>query len=77
MASKQHKSKIIINTQRLDKNIQNRRSHEKNLTPKQLVHKIHKEIRGNSQPPNNADYIGGVPTHYELKNSSVKETQEM
>lgn len=36
MASrKEHKTKIIINTQRLDKNITNRRSHEKNLTPKQ------------------------------------------
>lgn len=35
MASrKDHKSKIVINTQRLDKNISNRRSHEKNLTPK-------------------------------------------
>ena len=49
MASrKEHKTKIIINTQRLDKNIPNRRSHEKNLTPKQMVSKIHKEIRGNS-----------------------------
>ena len=75
MASrKDHKTKIIINTQRLDKNIPNRRSHEKNLTPKQIVNKIHKEIRGNSQPPGNADYVGGLTTHYEQKNASVKET---
>ena len=76
MASrKEHKSKIIINTQRLDKNISNRRSHEKNLTPKQIVNKIHKEIRGNSQPPAiNQDYFGEVPNNYEQKNASVKET---
>ena len=75
MASrKEHKTKIIINTQRLDKNTSNRRSNDKNLTPKQIVNKIHKEIRGNSQPPGNSDYIGGITTHYELKNTSVKET---
>lgn len=38
MASrKDHKTKIVINTQRvekLDKNVSSRRSHEKNLTPK-------------------------------------------
>lgn len=35
MASrKEHKTKIIINTQRLDKNTSNRRSNDKNLTPK-------------------------------------------
>ena len=75
MASrKEHKTKIIINTQRLDKNTSNRRSNDKNLTPKQIVNKIHKEIRGNSQPPGNADYVGGVTTSYETKNASVKET---